>query len=106
MGQSPAQSGFFGAIVRMAHMLGLKVVAEGIETDLQWHYLRSLDADAAQGYWLPRLLEADAIEGWTEGPAVQPGATGEGPVGPEAESNAASPSPTPRAVNGGSASVG
>jgi EAL domain-containing protein (putative c-di-GMP-specific phosphodiesterase class I) len=41
VGEGPAQSGFFGAVVRMAHRMGLGVVAEDVEEGLQWHYLRA-----------------------------------------------------------------
>lgn len=39
------------AIVAMAHCLGLKVVAEGVETQLQADLLRSISCDMAQGYY-------------------------------------------------------
>ena len=40
------------AIVTLAHGLGLRVVAEGVETEAQLEALRSLGCDAAQGYLL------------------------------------------------------
>ena len=42
------------AIVHVAHGLGLRVVAEGVETEPQLEALRSLGCDAAQGYLLAR----------------------------------------------------
>ncbi|HZS93223.1 MAG TPA: bifunctional diguanylate cyclase/phosphodiesterase [Chloroflexota bacterium] len=40
-----------GAIVDLAHNLGLRVTAEGVETELVAHTLRKLRCDLAQGYF-------------------------------------------------------
>lgn len=42
------------AMIRVAHDLGLRVVAEGVETESQLAVLRDLGRDAAQGYLLAR----------------------------------------------------
>jgi diguanylate cyclase (GGDEF)-like protein/PAS domain S-box-containing protein len=42
------------AIITMAHALGHKVIAEGVETELQLACLRDLDCDLMQGYLLSR----------------------------------------------------
>ncbi len=39
-----------GDIIRMAHRYGLKVVAEGVENELQKEYLLNHDCDYIQGY--------------------------------------------------------
>lgn len=44
------------AIIAMAHQLGLKVVAEGIETEEQLQYLRRNGCDMGQGYLLGRPM--------------------------------------------------
>jgi diguanylate cyclase (GGDEF)-like protein len=53
------------AIVRstidLAHNLGLKVVAEGIESAAMWFQLRQLGCDIAQGYYLSGPLPADRL---------------------------------------------
>jgi EAL domain-containing protein (putative c-di-GMP-specific phosphodiesterase class I) len=53
------------AIVRstidLAHNLGLRVVAEGVESEAAWRRLKALGCDFAQGYHLSRPLPADAI---------------------------------------------
>lgn len=56
------------AIVRtsidLAHNLGLKVVAEGIETEDVLHRLRKLGCDAGQGLYISRPLGADDLLLW------------------------------------------
>jgi diguanylate cyclase (GGDEF)-like protein/PAS domain S-box-containing protein len=49
------------AIVGLGRALGLTVVAEGVETDVQAHYLRRLGCHAAQGYLYARPQPADAL---------------------------------------------
>jgi diguanylate cyclase len=50
-----------GAILAMAHALGLIVVAEGIETEEQVTVLRELGCERAQGYALARPAAPEAI---------------------------------------------
>ncbi|MCB1927322.1 MAG: EAL domain-containing protein [Rhodocyclaceae bacterium] len=47
------------AIVRVAQTLGLKVVAEGVETEHQAGFLRDQGCDEFQGYLLGRAVSAD-----------------------------------------------
>ena len=47
------------AIIGLAHGLGLKVIAEGVENDVQLQFLRSLDADEYQGYLRSRPLPCE-----------------------------------------------
>ena len=42
------------AIIEMAHALGMRVIAEGVETQLQHDLLKQAGCDFAQGYWLGR----------------------------------------------------
>jgi diguanylate cyclase (GGDEF)-like protein/PAS domain S-box-containing protein len=50
------------AIIAMAHKLGLKVVAEGVETERQRTRLADAGCDYAQGYAIARPLEPAALE--------------------------------------------
>ncbi len=50
------------AIIAMAHSLGIRVTAEGVETSEQLTILRSLRCDAIQGYYFSRPVPADMIE--------------------------------------------
>jgi EAL domain-containing protein (putative c-di-GMP-specific phosphodiesterase class I) len=49
------------AIVDMAHGMGLHVVAEGVETELQLHALRVVGCDSLQGYLIGRPSPASEI---------------------------------------------
>lgn len=44
------------AIIAMGHALGLEVIAEGVETEQQWHFLRDEKCDMAQGYYFSQPL--------------------------------------------------
>ncbi|HVT34210.1 MAG TPA: EAL domain-containing protein [Nevskiaceae bacterium] len=46
------------AIISLAHNLGLKVVAEGVETAAQFEFLRGADCDEVQGWYLARAMPA------------------------------------------------
>lgn len=48
-----------GAIIAMAHSLKLQVVAEGVETLEQLDFLRSLDCDEMQGYFISPPVTRD-----------------------------------------------
>ncbi len=46
------------AIIAMAHHLGLQVVAEGVETEQHWQFLRESGCDFVQGYYFGRPMPA------------------------------------------------
>jgi EAL domain-containing protein (putative c-di-GMP-specific phosphodiesterase class I) len=50
------------AIILMAHKLGLKVVAEGVETQEQCNLLMEAGCDFGQGYLFSRPVRAEAFE--------------------------------------------
>ena len=61
----------FASVVRaaidMGHSLGLKVVAEGIETEIAASRLAGMDCDLAQGYLFAKPMPAEELERWLEG---------------------------------------
>ncbi|WP_291296037.1 EAL domain-containing protein [Elioraea sp.] len=59
-----AARGALGAVVRMAHGLGLLIVAEGIETLATWQMARDIGADLAQGWMVGRPMPAVAVPAW------------------------------------------
>lgn len=50
--------------LQLAHKLGLKAVAEGIEKDEEWALLKSLNCDVAQGYFIARPMPGEAVADW------------------------------------------
>jgi diguanylate cyclase (GGDEF)-like protein len=52
------------AIIAMAKSLGLATVAEGVETEAQWHYLKSRQASQVQGFLFCRPLAIEELERW------------------------------------------
>ena len=52
------------AVVKLAQALGLKVVAEGVETEAQNQVLRSLGCDELQGYLFAKPMSAKALALW------------------------------------------
>ena len=52
------------AIIAMAKSLGLATVAEGVETEAQWHYLKDRGATQVQGFLFCRPLSIADIERW------------------------------------------
>jgi EAL domain-containing protein (putative c-di-GMP-specific phosphodiesterase class I) len=53
--------GILKAVVALGHGLGLKIVAEGVETAYQQAFLHGIGCDELQGYYFSRPLTADAF---------------------------------------------
>ncbi|MGA2343783.1 MAG: EAL domain-containing protein [Steroidobacteraceae bacterium] len=52
------------AIIAMARSLGLATVAEGVETEAQWQYLKDRNANQVQGFLFCRPLSIVDLERW------------------------------------------
>jgi diguanylate cyclase (GGDEF)-like protein/PAS domain S-box-containing protein len=52
------------SIIFLAHNLGLKVVAEGVENEDIWNLLASYNCDTAQGFFLQKPLMEDDFKHW------------------------------------------
>ena len=53
--------------IDLAHNLGLKVIAEGVETEEVLDALRVLGCDMVQGYFVEKPMSASRLPGWCEG---------------------------------------
>ncbi len=51
-------------LIDLSHNLGLRVVAEGVETAEVWQQLTELGCDAAQGSYISRPASADEVATW------------------------------------------
>lgn len=78
LGSGKEGDAFFMAILSMAHVLGLSVVAEGVETPEQLRILQELSCDEVQGYLIsppvppgdvPSLLIKRFLFPWLVAPA-------------------------------------
>ena len=49
------------AMISLAHSLDFHVTAEGIECEVQLEYLKEMNCDVAQGYFLSRPITADEV---------------------------------------------
>jgi len=54
------------AIINMAHSLGLRVIAEGVEEEAQTHFLKMENCDFSQGYFYSRPLPEQDFIHWLE----------------------------------------
>ncbi|TAN70406.1 MAG: EAL domain-containing protein [Methylobacter sp.] len=52
------------ASLSLAQQMGMKTVAEGVEDQADWDFLRSTSCDLAQGYFIAKPMSAAEIPGW------------------------------------------
>lgn len=52
--------------IDLAHDIGRKVVAEGVETRQHWDQLAAFGCDLAQGYFIARPMPQDRFEAWLQ----------------------------------------
>ena len=62
LGNDPDDEIIVRTIITMAHSLNLNVVAEGVETGMQYNYVKQHGCDAVQGYLFGRPAPAEQIE--------------------------------------------
>jgi EAL domain-containing protein (putative c-di-GMP-specific phosphodiesterase class I) len=65
-GKDPILETLIGTTVAMADRLGLRTVAEGVETKGDWDVVATLGCGVAQGNFIARPMPADRILAWYE----------------------------------------
>lgn len=58
---NPVNATIAQTTIAMSHQLGKTVLAEGVETEEQMHYLRRSECDEMQGYFFSKPLPADQV---------------------------------------------
>ena len=58
--------------IDLGHSLGLRVIAEGVESDASWRRLAEFGCDVLQGYMLSRPLPADKLTTWLHASMASP----------------------------------
>ncbi len=64
MAENNADKTIVNSTIHLAHNLGLKVIAEGVETAALHGMLAALGCDIGQGYWYARPMPADDVLPW------------------------------------------
>jgi EAL domain-containing protein (putative c-di-GMP-specific phosphodiesterase class I) len=53
--------------IQLGHRFGMTVIAEGVETEEQWHRLRAWNCDLAQGHLISRAVPSHDLMAWLAG---------------------------------------
>lgn len=67
LGTDPGDQAIVASCIQLAHAVGIRAVAEGVETDTHRQQLLAMDCDYAQGYHYSRPLPPDQLAGWLAG---------------------------------------
>lgn len=66
LASSPKDAAIVQSTVALGHALGLDVVAEGVETETDFDWLRKTGCDIVQGYWLAKPMPVEKFEHWLD----------------------------------------
>lgn len=93
LGIKPQSSAVITAIIALARSLGLRVVAEGVETIRQMEVLERLGCSVMQGFLFRKALPADELQHWLENHVLPSKAPW---IGTALKSEASGPGDAPR----------
>jgi EAL domain-containing protein (putative c-di-GMP-specific phosphodiesterase class I) len=74
----PRDAAIVRSVIGLAHQLGAKVIAEGVEDEATIEELASMGCDMAQGYYFTRPMPLGELVAWFESPVID-GRAGENP---------------------------
>lgn len=66
LGLDSGDSAIVGSCIDLAHAVGIRAVAEGLETSGQVRVLKAIGCDLAQGYHFARPLPAPLLKEWLD----------------------------------------
>lgn len=78
IGVDPDDESLCEAIIAMAHSLGLSVIAEGVESEQQFEFLRQRGTETIQGYFVGKpmlqneFIQFISVADWVASTAVEP----------------------------------
>jgi EAL domain-containing protein (putative c-di-GMP-specific phosphodiesterase class I) len=64
MASNTDDAAIVASTVQMAHWLGLRTVAEGVENEYTWTMLADIGCLVAQGWLTARAMPGDEVPGW------------------------------------------
>jgi diguanylate cyclase (GGDEF)-like protein len=67
MADDPKAAAIVRSTIALAHSLGMRLVAEGVENEITAGHLAASGCDVSQGYYFSRALPADELETWLDG---------------------------------------
>lgn len=62
LGEMKASDIITSSVIEMMQRLGMEIIAEGVETEVQYEFLRKMKCDNIQGFYLTRPMNADSIK--------------------------------------------
>lgn len=62
LGEMKASDIITSSVIEMMQRLGMEIIAEGVETEVQYEFLRKMKCDNIQGFYLARPMNADSIK--------------------------------------------
>ena len=62
--EKPEAAALVKTIIAMAHNLGMEVIGEGVETELQADFIRDRECHLGQGYFYTKPLPAREFSNW------------------------------------------
>jgi EAL domain-containing protein (putative c-di-GMP-specific phosphodiesterase class I)/ActR/RegA family two-component response regulator len=64
--KDPSSRAIYDASMTLGKQMGMTVVAEGVETRLDWEMLKQTQCDFAQGYFIGRPMSAEDLTHWMD----------------------------------------